>query len=189
MRQQQTDKTGQRSDRVVLARFGAPHGVRGEVRLKSYTETPLAVADYSPLEAPDGREFRLTRARPAAGSSADMLVVSVEGITDRTAAEELNGLDLSVPRSRLPETAADDFYHADLIGLAAETMSGEPLGTVIAIHNHGAGDLIEIAGMAGAPILVPFTKANVPIVDLEGGRLTVDPPPGLLDEGETKDTN
>lgn len=167
---------------MVLARFGAPHGVRGEVRLKSYTETPLAVVDYGPLEAPDGRAFRLTRARPAAGASADMLVVSVEGITDRSAADKLNGLELSVPRSRLPETEADDFYHADLIGLAAEAVSGEALGTVIAVHNHGAGDLLEIAATEGSPILVPFTKANVPIVDIEGGRVVVDPPAEAEDE-------
>jgi 16S rRNA processing protein RimM len=171
-------------ERVVLARFGAAHGVRGEVRLKSYTERPLAVIDYGPLEAADGRTFRLKAARPAAGTSADMLVVVVEGVTDRNAAERLNGIELSVPRDRLPATGADDFYHADLVGLVAATPGGEQLGTVIAVQNHGAGDLLEIASPAGAPILVPFTKANVPTVDIAGGRLIVDPPPGLLDTSD-----
>jgi 16S rRNA processing protein RimM len=172
---------GAGSGRVVLARFGAAHGVRGEVRLKSYTERPLAVLDYAPLTAPDGRQFVLKKARQAAGPSQDMLIVAVEGISDRSDAERLNGVELSVPRDRLPETGADDFYHADLIGLAAVTPIGEPLGTVVSVQNHGAGDLLEIAPPVGAAILVPFTKANVPVVDVEGGRVVVDPPPEVSD--------
>jgi 16S rRNA processing protein RimM len=169
--------------RVVLARFGAPHGVRGEIRLKSYTDVPAAVVGYSPLQTTDGRQVRLTAARAAPGGAADMLVVTVEGIGDRNTAEALNGLELSVARDRLPKIAGDDFYHADLVGLAAETPGGEPLGTVAAVHNHGAGDILEIALPDGAPLLVPFTKAAVPLVEIAEGRLVVDPPAGLVDQG------
>jgi 16S rRNA processing protein RimM len=180
-------RTGARRERVVLARFGAPHGVRGEIRLRSYTEVPGAVTEYSPLEATNGRRISLVAARPAAGASADMLIVRVEGIDDRDAAEALNGIELSVPRDRLPEAAEDDFYRADLVGLAAETSGGAPLGTVVAIHNHGAGDLLEIAGRSAEPLLVPFTRTVVPVVDIAGGRLVVDPPVDIdEDEEETQ---
>ena len=189
VRQRPTDQpgSGARADHVVLGRFGAPHGIRGEIRLKSYTETPMAVADYGPLEATDGRKFRLTRARRASGDSSDMLIVSVDGVADRNAAEALKGIELSVPRSRLPDTQADDFYHADLIGLDVEAPSGEALGKIIAVHNHGAGDLLEIADPHGSRTLVPFTKAIVPTVDISGGRLIVDPPAGLLDRGSAEE--
>ncbi len=170
-------------DAVVLARFGAAHGVRGEIRLRSFTETPLAVAGYAPLSGSDGHAYRLTAARPAAGTSHDMLVVSVAGIGDRNAAEALNGIELSVPRSSLPDTGEDDFYHADLIGLSVETTDGTALGMVTAVENHGAGDLLEITAPGGSSVLVPFTKAVVPTIDIAAGRLVVDPPAGLLDDG------
>lgn len=166
---------------VVMARFGAAHGVRGEVRLKSHTEEPMAVLGYSPLIGSNGREYRLTTARPAAGASSDMLVVRVEGIGDRTDAEAVNGIDLSAPRSRLPATDPDDFYHADLIGLTAETANGELLGEVVSIHDHGAGDLLELSDGDAPSVLVPFTRKMVPTVDVEGGRIIVDPPAGLFD--------
>ncbi len=158
---------------MVLARFGAAHGARGEVRLKAFTADPAAVADYGPLEAADGRRFAIEALRPA---GADMLVVRVGGIADRSAAEALSGIELSVPRSRLPPPGADDFYHADLIGLVATTVDGLPLGTVAAVHNHGAGDIIEIAREGATALLVPFTRATVPVVDIVGGRMTVVPP-------------
>jgi 16S rRNA processing protein RimM len=177
-------RTGAETGRVVLARFGAAHGVRGEIRLRSYTEIPASVVGYSPLDTADGRQVRLTAAHPAPGGPADMLIVRVAGIGDRSAAETLNGVELSVPRGRLPEAGRDDFYHADLVGLAVETPSGEPLGTVAAIHNHGAGDLLEIAVPKAAPLLVPFTRTVVPLVDVAGGRLVVDPPTEIDEDGE-----
>ena len=170
---------------VVLAQLGAPHGIRGEIRLKSYTEIPASVVEYGPLETTDGRQITLTAARVAPGGAADMLIVRVEGVDDRDAAEALNGIELSVPRDRLPNTAEDDFYHADLVGLAAETSNGEPLGTIVAIHNHGAGDVLEIAPPDADPILVPFTKAIVPVVDIAGGRLVVDPPAEIAPSDES----
>jgi 16S rRNA processing protein RimM len=173
-----------KADRVVVAQFGAAHGVRGEVRLKSFTEDPMALAGYSPLESRDGRAFAIVSARPAAGKAPDMLVVRVEGVTTRDMAEALNGLELLVPRDRLPATEADEFYHDDLIGLEVRMRDGTGAGTVVAVRNFGAGDLIEVAPQRGATFLVPFTRAVVPEVDIAGGRLVIDPPPGLLDDGE-----
>ncbi len=165
-----------------MARIGAAHGIKGEVRVKSFTEAPLTLAAYSPLEAADGRRFVIKAARPA-GASPDMLVVRFEGVDDRNQAEALNGLELSVPRARLPEPAADEFYHADLIGLQAVAPEGALLGTVVALPNYGAGDLLEIAPAKGATLLVPFTRAAVPEIDLAGGRVTV-VPPAEAEEGE-----
>jgi 16S rRNA processing protein RimM len=170
------------SKNVVVAQVGAAHGVKGEVRLKSFTAVPMDVAAYGALEAADGRLFEIETARPAAAPAGDMLVVHFRGIEDRAAAEALNGVELSVPRARLPEAGDDEFYHADLIGLTAETVSGETLGTVIAVQNYGAGDLLEIAAPGAMPVLIPFTRAAVPTVDVAGGRVVVDPPAGLLEE-------
>lgn len=172
---------------ILVARIGAAHGVRGEVRVKAFTGVPADIAAYGPLSSADGRAFVVKALRPAAGTQPDMLVVRFEGIGDRNAAEALNGLELFVPRDRLPEAEEDEFYHADLVGLAAALPSGEILGTVIAVQNFGAGDLLEIAPPRGATLLVPFTRAVVPSVDLAAGRLTVDPPPGLLDPGGPED--
>jgi 16S rRNA processing protein RimM len=159
--------------RVVVARIGAAHGIRGEVRVKSVTAEPLAAMGYGPLAAPDGRSFTAARAR-AIGP--DMLVVQFTGVTDRNAAEKLTGLDLSVQRSALPDAAEEEFYHADLIGLAAVGIDGAPLGTIVAVPNYGAGDLLEIAPARGASLLVPFTRAAVPAIDIAAGRVVVVPP-------------
>ncbi len=170
--------------RVVVAQVGAAHGVKGEVRLKAFTAAPMDVTAYGALAGNDGRAFEIETARPAAGPAGDMLVVRFKGIEDRNAAEALNGIELSVPRERLPQAKDDEFYHADLIGLAAETVSGEALGTIVAVQNYGAGDLLEIAAPGAMPVLVPFTRAAVPTVDVASGRVVVDPPPGLLDNRE-----
>ena len=114
---------------VLVARVGAAHGIKGEVRVKPLTADPLAITAYGPLEAADGRRFEVAAARPAAGASPDMLVVRFKGIATRNEAEALNGTELFVARESLPEAGADEFYHADLIGLAAVTTAGEALGT------------------------------------------------------------
>jgi 16S rRNA processing protein RimM len=167
---------------VLIGRIGAAHGIRGEVRVKAYAADPSDLTRYGPLASPDGRVFEIDAMRPAAGGSPDMLVVHFAGIDTRNAAEELNGTELLVPRDRLGETGADEYFHADLIGLDAVTTAGNVLGTVIRVQNFGAGDLLEVAPRRGDTLLVPFTKAVVPEVDLANSRLVIDPPPGLLDD-------
>ena len=162
------------TDRICVAQIGAPHGVRGEVRLRSFTQDALAVTAYGPLESEDGaRRFEIEALRPAK----DHFVARLAGIDDREAAEKLTNLKLYVPRDRLPPIEDDEtFYHADLIGLAAVTPDGAALGTVIAVHNFGAGDLIEIgAHVGGEPLMVPFTDATVPEIDIAAGRVVVVP--------------
>ena len=159
------------SDRICIAKFGAAHGVRGEIRLWPFTAEPLAVASYGPLETRDGkRQFEIAAARAAK----DHLVARIKGVDTRDAAERLNGLELYVAREKLPETEDDEFYHADLIGMAAVTQHGEALGRIIAVHNFGAGDIIEIASANGGETkLLPFTNAVVPTVDLGARRATI----------------
>jgi 16S rRNA processing protein RimM len=173
---------------VVVAQFGAAHGIKGEVRLKSFTQNPADVAAYGPLTARDGRVFEIEAMRPAAGSSSpDMFVVRLKGIRDRNVAEKLTRLDLSVPADRLPPPEDDEFYHADLIGLAAFTPEGAEVGTVIAVQNYGAGDLIEIVPPRGQTMLVPFTQSAVPEIDLAGRRIVV-VPPTFVDDGDEDET-
>ena len=166
------------ADRIVVAQIGAAHGTRGEVRLFSFTGDPMAVADYGPLETEDGsRSFEIEAVRPAK----DHLVARLRGVHDRNAAEQLRNLKLYVPRSRLPPPNEEEYYHADLIGLAVMARDGRELGTVVAIQNYGAGDLVEVAPAAGGPtVMLPFTDTVVPVVDIAAKRLVVDPPEGLL---------
>jgi 16S rRNA processing protein RimM len=158
---------------VCVARIGAAHGVRGAVKLWTFTEDPFAVTRYGPLATKDGaRVFEVAQAREAKGH----LVATLKGVTTRNEAERLNGIELYVAREKLPATDEDEYYHADLIGLAAVTTAEEPLGKVIAIHNFGAGDIIEIAPPKGATMLLPFTNAVVPAVDIAGGRVVIELP-------------
>jgi 16S rRNA processing protein RimM len=164
--------------RVCVGQIGAAHGVRGEVRLRSYTAEPEAITRYGPLETEDGRVFTIETMRPAK----DHFVVRLSGIRDRDAARALAATRLYVPRERLPEPEeADEFYHADLIGLTVVDRAGEKLGTVVAIHNFGAGDLIEVRpDGASKTELVPFNDTTVPEVDVAAGRIVIDPPQGLF---------
>ena len=158
---------------ICVARIGAAHGVRGAVKLWTFTEDPLAVTRYGQLMTKDGaRQFEVTHVREAKGH----LVATLKGIATREEAERLNGVELYVAREKLPATSEDEYYHTDLIGLAAVNAAGEPLGRVIAIHNFGAGDIIEIAPPNGATMLLPFSNAVVPTVDLEGGRVVIELP-------------
>jgi 16S rRNA processing protein RimM len=165
-------------NRICVARVGAAHGTRGEVRLWSFTADPSAIGSYGTLETADGALFlEIESLRQAK----DFFVARFKDISDRNAAEKLRNVDLYVPRERLRAPAQDEFYHADLIGLAAMDAAGESIGTVVAVHNFGAGDLLEIAPPGGAEtMLLPFTAAAVPHIEIAAGRIVVDPPPGLL---------
>lgn len=164
--------------RVLLGEFGAAQGLKGEVRIRSFTAEETAIAGYSPLEDEEGHpiEIESVRATPKA------LIARVKGVTTREAAEALTGRKLYLPRARLPAREEDEWYHADLIGLEALDTEGRPLGAIVAIHNFGAGDLLEMKPVnGGATVLVPFTRDTVPEIDVEGGRLVLNLPEGLLD--------
>jgi 16S rRNA processing protein RimM len=166
------------ADRVLLGEIGAAQGLKGEVRVRSYTQDPAAIARYGALEDESGRaiEIESVRITPKA------LIARIKGITTREDAEALNHTKLYIPRAHLPEREAEEWYHTDLIGLAALSRDGEEIGTVVAVQNFGAGDLIEIKpASGGSTVLVPFTRDTVPEVDVEGGRLTVAPPEGLFE--------
>ncbi|MHB8886343.1 MAG: ribosome maturation factor RimM [Methylovirgula sp.] len=162
-------------DRILVGQFGAPHGVKGELRLKSYTQDPAAIGRYGQLsDASGARSFEIAALRAL---KEDLFVVRVKGIATREAAEKLTNVALFLPRAALPAAQEDEFYHADLIGLAARTEAGETLGSIVNILNFGGGDILEIAPPEGGEtLLVPFTKAAVPIIDLAGGHVIVIPP-------------
>ena len=148
---------------VCVAQVGAPHGVRGAFHLRCFTEAAENVAAYGTLCDERGRPlFDLRIVGPAKGG----VIATVPGVTDRNAAEALRGQSLYVPRERLPATDEDEYYHEDLVGLAARDADGRDVGRVVAVLNYGAGDILEIATDEGGSELVPFTRAAVPTVDL-----------------------
>lgn len=164
---------------ILLGVFGAAHGLKGEVRLKSYTEEPLAIANYGALKTKAGRLIKFTSLR----QQKDMLVARVEGVDDRTAAEQLVNLQLFVDRDALGAPEDDEeFFHADLIGLAARGEAGALLGTVTGMFDFGAGDIIEVTPEGGKPLLLPFTRAVVPTVDIKAGHIVVVLPQETEDE-------
>jgi len=165
---------------ILIAEIGAAHGVRGEVRVKAYTADPLGIADYGPLHDGRGGVFRVKSLRHLKD---DMLVVAFDGVTDRTTAEKLTRTKLYVARSMLPPPDEDEFYHVDLVGLAVETVSGEPVGTVVGVANFGADDLLDVRRPGGSSVYVPFSRAVVPTLDFSAGKAIIVPPEGLLDEG------
>jgi 16S rRNA processing protein RimM len=163
---------------VLLGEIGAAQGLKGEVRVRSYTEEPAGITAYGPLQDETGRKIEIEslRATPKA------LIARIKGVTTREAAEALAHTKLYVPRAMLPERGEEEWYHADLVGLAAVGRDGAPLGKVVAIQNFGAGDLLEVKPIGGgATVLVPFTRDTVPEIDVEGGRLTLVPPEGLFE--------
>jgi 16S rRNA processing protein RimM len=157
--------------RICLGQIGAAHGVRGEVRLRSFTADPDAIGRYGPLETEDGRVVQIKSLRAAK----DHFVARLKGVSDRDAAEQLTNVKLYVARERLPEPREPgEFYHADLIGLAVVDRAGAARGTVVAVHNFGAGDLIEVKPTDGNTTqILPFDEATVPVVDLAARRLVV----------------
>jgi 16S rRNA processing protein RimM len=167
-------------DRVLLGVVAAPHGVRGLVRIKSFTENPMKVAAYGPLSDETGKkEYRVEVLSAARGA----VLARIDGVADRTAAEGLRGLRLYVPRSALPEAGAKEWYEADLIGLSAIGRDGRDWGKVVAFHDFGAGSVMEVSGGA----MLPFTDEAVPEIDVEGGKVVIDPPAGLLTGKDAKE--
>ena len=162
-------------DRVLLAAVIGAHGIKGEVKLKTFTQDPAKLDAYGVLTTEDGRELALARFRPTTGDEA---IAQFAGIATRNAAERLKGQGLYVARAALPEPEAGEFYHADLIGLAAEDADGAALGSVAAIHNFGAGDVLEVKFADGGSEFVPFTDACVPVVDIANRRVVVVLPGG-----------
>jgi 16S rRNA processing protein RimM len=160
--------------RVCVAEIGAAHGISGEVRLHAFTTDPLAVTQFGPLQAEDGREVTIAAVRPGK----DCLLARLTGVADRSAAERLRNVKLYVTRDKLPAIEEPEtWYHADLVGLAAVGLDGAAIGRVVAVRNFGAGDLLEIAPAAGGPtMLLPFTDTVVPLVDVANGRVVVNPP-------------
>ena len=167
------------SDLVLLGVVGAPHGVRGEVRIKAFTGDPLALADYGPLVDEAGRRFEIADLRPAQ----EVVVARLKGVTSREAAELLNGVKLFVERARLPAPEdEDEFLQADLIGCSVVDADGAILGTVTAVADYGAGDLLDIETPDGRSVLMPFTKAFAPRIDIAARRIEAQPPAGLFED-------
>jgi 16S rRNA processing protein RimM len=154
---------------VQMAVIGAAHGIKGELRVKTFTGDSLALGEYGPLYTTDGRAFEIEDMRPAG----DVVVVRFKGLRDRTAAEKLTGTELFVDRSVLPAEEEDEFYHADLVGLAVRDDTGDA-GKVIAVQNYGGGDILEISYRGRKGLLIPFSQAAVPEVDIAGGFIRVD---------------
>ena len=166
--------------RVLLGVVAAPHGVRGLVRIKSFTGDPMSVAAYGPLSDESGKkEYRVEALSAARGA----VLARIEGVADRTAAEALRGLRLFVERQRLPHTGEREWYEADLIGLEAVGTDGRDWGKVIAFHDFGAGSVMEVSG----GVMLPFTDEAVPEIDVAGGKVLIDPPAGLLAGGGAKE--
>ncbi len=171
-------------DSVCLGVITGVRGLKGEVRIKSFTAEPEDVAAYGPLSDKSGsRRFNLR----VTGKVKGLIIGRIADINGREAAEALKGCELYVPRSALPETEDEAYYHADLVGLAAETTTGEALGEVIAVYDFGAGDVLEISGGANGTVMVPFTHQVVPEVDMTAGRLVIDPPDGLFDAAQNEE--
>jgi 16S rRNA processing protein RimM len=160
-----------------VAEIVGAHGLHGEVKLTSFTANPMALNNYAPLESEDGTIVTIEALRQGKGH----LLARIAGVDDRDAAERLGHRKLYIPRTRLPAPEPDEFYHADLIGLRAVTVGGEEMGTVSAVHDFGAGDILELRLVQGGrTMMLPFTSGFVPEIDVAGGRIVVAPPP----EGE-----
>lgn len=168
---------------VLLGAVIGAHGLKGEIRVKTFTRSPDSLGDYGPLYTLDGRSFTVTHARSSKPGEA---IVRLAEITNRGAAENLKGTELFVPRGALPPPKENEFYHADLIGLRAEDKEGRTIGTVAALHNFGASDVIEIARDDGDTVMLPFTREVVPVIEIEAGRVLIAVPEEV--EAETKGT-
>lgn len=172
--------------KILLAQIGAPHGIKGEVRVKPFGE-PDMLDQYGKLETKDGKKFKIKRMRP----QKNMMVVKFEGVNTREEAEALNRVELYIDRAKLPELEdEDEFYIEDLIGMDVLNESGETIGTVLTVSNFGAGDMIEVKPTnSSSTHYLPFTKEVVPEIDFENGSLTVIPPIEVSERDEAPSTS
>ncbi|MGI9512929.1 MAG: ribosome maturation factor RimM [Anderseniella sp.] len=165
--------------RIVLGVITGAHGIQGEVKLKSFTADPEAIASYGPLDASNGAVLQIKSLK----LHKDLYRARIDGVTDRNAAESLKGLELSITRDRLPKPETNEVYHADLVGLSVVDLAGSPMGTVVNILDFGAGELLELKLQdVKSTVLVPFNRQTVPDINLDAGTLSIDPPAGLLDD-------
>jgi 16S rRNA processing protein RimM len=172
---------GQKISKLCVGLISGAHGIRGQVRLRSFTDDPESIFDYKPLMSEDGeREFKLE----PKGINKDQFIVEVEGVADRNGAEALRGTKLFVERLKLPKPKKNQYYDADLIGLAAKDGQGKDYGKILAVHNYGAGPFLEIGTNKKDSFMLPFTDACVPGVDVAGGFALIAPPEGWLDKNE-----
>lgn len=173
-------RDGEDGDRVCVGVIVGPHGIRGQVRVKSFTAEPEDITAYGPVSDEAGtRTYDLE----VVGRSKGVVLCGVAGVDDRNGAEALRGVRLHVDRAVLPATDdEDEFYHADLIGLRVEFADGVALGTVSAVYDFGAGDVLEIRAESGGVTMLPFTREAVPVIDVAGGRLVAERLPGLVED-------
>ncbi|NQW02312.1 MAG: ribosome maturation factor RimM [Rhodospirillales bacterium] len=168
---------------ICVGAVTGARGIKGDIRIKSFTDDPEAIASYGPLYDKTGtKTFDLQ----ITGQAKGQLVGRIKGTPDRNAAEKLKGLQFFVPRDVLPAPDDDEFYFSDLIGLRVEDREGKSLGTIQSVDDYGAGNVLEIVGVVAGGLLVPFTKQTVPRVDIGKGLVVVDPPDGLFDPPEAQ---
>ncbi|MBN9673189.1 ribosome maturation factor RimM [Roseibium aggregatum] len=173
------------NQKVLLAKIGAAHGIRGEVRVKPFGDDPLSFTDYGVLTTKDGKRlFEVEKARV----QKTVVITKFKGIGDRNQAEELNGIELFIDRDQLPDPEEDEFYYSDLTGLKVLDRTGDKLGSIVAVQDFGAGDLLEIRPSRGKTFYVPFTREFVPEISLEAGVVHVDLPDDYLSE-DTPDSS
>jgi 16S rRNA processing protein RimM len=169
---------------ISLGVISGAHGIRGQVKIKSFTANPEDISCYGPLLDSSGKQYQLT----ITGGTNDALIATVGGVTDRNAAEALRNTELFVPRSALPEAGKHEYYHEDLVGLKLLTQDGRPYGTIAAMHNFGAGDLVAIKRESGEEEFLPFTRAIFQEIDIKEGRVVI-APPEIVTSGTPGDDN
>ena len=172
------------TDYLAVGAIAGPHGVRGQFKVKLFAESPAALEKYGALQIDDGRALKLT---VKSLNNKGLVIVSAVGVTSREAAESLRGFLLSTPRASLPSTAEDEFYHADLLGASVFHENGTSLGVAVALHNFGAGEIIEVKPSSGDTVMLPFARRSVVSIDIPNRRVVLAPPAGFLnDENENK---
>ena len=171
------------TDHLAVGAIAGPHGVRGQFKVKLFAETPAALEHYGALKIDGGRALKLS---VKSVNSKGLVIVSAVGVTSREAAEALRGMLLSTSRASLPDLAEDELYHADLLGAAVFHEDGTNLGEVLALHNFGAGEIIEVKPVSGNSFMLPFAGESVVEVDIPNRRVVLAPPAGFLDD-DTKD--